>query len=189
MKTRILIDSVTYVSQVDVRQERNCDTNDISITVFPKFCMLSNLADLVELGTETTMAWLRRSLLRNSVNNSPTSSKILITISFVTLRFITCLTRVVDLPGHYRAQGSSKRCNRCRWETWTKWKPFIRKRNEAFRYTPWKETTTICVKQAALRLVDRLADSVPQPTRKEGYMPFHPFHRKLQSHMLCSSNG
>ena len=93
MKTRILIDSVTYVSQVDVRQERNCDTNDISITVFPKFCMLSNLADLVELGTETTMAWLRRSLLRNSVNNSPTSSKILITISFVTevhYMFDTC---------------------------------------------------------------------------------------------------
>jgi len=32
---RVLIDSITYVSKVDIRQERNCDTNDISITVFP----------------------------------------------------------------------------------------------------------------------------------------------------------
>jgi len=30
---RVLIDSIAYVSGVDVRQERNCDTNDISITV------------------------------------------------------------------------------------------------------------------------------------------------------------
>jgi len=30
---RVLIDSITYVSEVDVRQERNCGTNDISITV------------------------------------------------------------------------------------------------------------------------------------------------------------
>ena len=42
---------------------------------------------------------------------------------------------------------------------------------------------------ATLRLVDRLARRIPQPARKEGYMPFHPFHWKLQSHMLCSSNG
>jgi len=43
--------SITYVSQVDARQERNCGTNDISITVFPisKICMLSDLAGLVEL--------------------------------------------------------------------------------------------------------------------------------------------
>jgi len=31
---RVLIDSIAYVSGVDVRQERNCGTNDISITVF-----------------------------------------------------------------------------------------------------------------------------------------------------------
>ena len=36
-----------------------------------------------------------------------------------------------------------KRCNGCRWETWTKWILFLRKRNEVFRYTPSKETTTI----------------------------------------------
>jgi len=30
---RVLIDSITYISKVDVRQERNCGTNDISITV------------------------------------------------------------------------------------------------------------------------------------------------------------
>ena len=92
-------------------------------------------------------------------------SRILTLLSWiVTLRFITC---VVDQPDHYCAQDSSKRCNECRWETWTKWKPFMRKRNEAFRYTPSKETTTIWVKQAALRLVDRLARDVPQPARKE----------------------
>jgi len=31
---RVLIDSITYISKVDVGQERNCGTNDISITVF-----------------------------------------------------------------------------------------------------------------------------------------------------------
>jgi len=49
--------------------------------------------------------------------------------SIVTLRFITYLTRVVDQPGHYRTQGSSKGCNICRWETWTRWNLFMRKRN------------------------------------------------------------
>jgi len=29
---RVLIDSITYVSKVDVRQSRNCDTDDISIS-------------------------------------------------------------------------------------------------------------------------------------------------------------
>jgi len=29
----ILIDSIAYISEVKVRQERNCGTNDISITV------------------------------------------------------------------------------------------------------------------------------------------------------------
>ena len=61
--------------------------------------------------------------------------------------------------------------------------------NEVFRYTPSKEMTTISVKQAALRLVDRLAHDVLQPAMKEGYTLFHLFHRKLQSHVLCSSNG
>jgi len=56
---------------------------------------------------------------------------------------------------------------------------------KVFRYTPSKETTTIWVKQPALRLVDRLAHDVPQSAEKEGYMPFHPFHRQLQSHVLC----
>ena len=97
--------------------------------------------------------------------------------------------RVVDQLGHYHTQDSSERCSECRWETWTKWNLFMRKRSEVFRSTPSKEMTTIWVKQAALRLVDRLARSVPQPARKEGYMPFHPFHRKFQSHMPCSSNG
>jgi len=31
---RVLIDSITYISKVDVGQERNCGTNDIPITVF-----------------------------------------------------------------------------------------------------------------------------------------------------------
>jgi len=48
----------------------------------------------------------------------------------------------------------------------------MRKRNEVFRYTPSKEMTTISVKRAALRLVDRLAHDVPQPAMKEGYMLF-----------------
>ena len=82
----------------------------------------------------------------------------------------------VDQPGHYRAQDSSKRCSECQWETWTKWNLFMRKRNEVFRYTPSKET--IWVKQAALRLVDRLARDIPQPARKEGYMLFHFFSSK-----------
>jgi len=73
------------------------------------------------------------------------------------------LAHVVDQPCHYHTQDSSKRCPKCPWETWTKWNLFIRKRNEVFRYTPSNETTTICVKQAALRLVDRLARDVPQP--------------------------
>jgi len=34
---RVLIDSITYISEVDVRQERNCDTNDISISNIQKF--------------------------------------------------------------------------------------------------------------------------------------------------------
>jgi len=34
---RVLIDSITYVSKVDVRQSRNCDTNDISISYIQKF--------------------------------------------------------------------------------------------------------------------------------------------------------
>jgi len=34
---RVLIDSITYVSEVDVRQERNCDTNDIPISDTQKF--------------------------------------------------------------------------------------------------------------------------------------------------------
>ena len=29
---RVLIDSITYVSKVDVRRSRNCDTDDISIS-------------------------------------------------------------------------------------------------------------------------------------------------------------
>jgi len=29
---KVLIDSITYVSKVDVRQSRNCDTDDISIS-------------------------------------------------------------------------------------------------------------------------------------------------------------
>jgi len=48
---RVLIDSITYISELDVRQERNCDTNDISI---PKICMLSDLAGLVELDNSDT---------------------------------------------------------------------------------------------------------------------------------------
>jgi len=32
---RISTNSMTYVFQVDVRQERNCGTNDISTTVLP----------------------------------------------------------------------------------------------------------------------------------------------------------
>jgi len=48
---RVFIDSITYISKVDVRQERNCGTNDISMAVFPisKICMLSDLAGLVSL--------------------------------------------------------------------------------------------------------------------------------------------
>jgi len=46
---RVLIDSITYISEVDVRQERNCDTNDISI---PK--IYSDLAGLVELDNSDT---------------------------------------------------------------------------------------------------------------------------------------
>jgi len=30
---RVLIDSITYISKVDARQERNCGTNNISIGV------------------------------------------------------------------------------------------------------------------------------------------------------------
>ena len=78
-----------------------------------------------------------------------------------------------------------QKCNECRWETWTRWKLFMRNKNKVFRCTLSKNTT-IWVKQAALRLVDRLARDVPEPARKEGHMPFH---RKLQSHMLCSPNG
>ena len=54
---RVLIDSITYVSQVDVRQERNCDTNDISISGTQKFvcCQIC----LVELDNSDTkqMYW------------------------------------------------------------------------------------------------------------------------------------
>jgi len=93
------------------------------------------------------------------------------------------LAHVVDQPGHYRAQDSSKRCSECQWETWTKWNLFMRKRNEVFRYTPSKETTTIWVKQAALKLVDRLARDVPQPARKEG---LHQGRNHAQRHSRCS---
>ena len=34
---RVLIDSIIFISEVDVRQERNCDTNDISISGTQKF--------------------------------------------------------------------------------------------------------------------------------------------------------
>jgi len=34
---RVLIDSIIFISEVDVRQERNCDTNDISISNIQKF--------------------------------------------------------------------------------------------------------------------------------------------------------
>jgi len=61
----------------------------------------------------------------------------------------------------------------------------MRKRNEIFRYTPSKETTTIWVKQAALRLVDRLARDVPQPDRPNYLLHArHPIH--LWYRFICS---
>ena len=66
-----------------------------------------------------------------------------------------------------------------------KMKPFHEKKERGFQIRSFERNDD---NLAALRLVDRLARDVPQPARKD-YMPFHPFHRNLQSHVLCSSNG
>ena len=72
---RVLIDSITYVSQVDVRQERNCDTNDISISGTQKFvcCQIC----LVELDNSDTkhrrcidvFVWLHANAMTQKFND------------------------------------------------------------------------------------------------------------------------
>ena len=64
-----------------------------------------------------------------------------------------------------------------------KMKPFHEKKQRGFQIHSFKRNDD---NLAALRLVDRLARDVSQPARKEGYMPFHPFHQKLQSHVLIT---